>query len=145
LTPNTPAFNRAFLDSPIFQKSVRRNDETAYAIAEVVHGDDDASSNATMRESFGFASSSVESQEHHDQAYSTGQQIGFDIADDDDVSDCEPRQTRFDKLQQEIRDAELAAQLAENKNTSNKRRSTRLAEKDTAKGKHILVTGTVTR
>jgi len=98
-----------------------------------------------MRESFGFASSSVESQENHDQAYLTGQQTGFDIADDNYANDDEPGQTHFDKLQQEIRDAALAAQLAENKNTSSKRRSTRLAEKDTAKGKHILLLGTVMR
>lgn len=54
---------------------------------------------------------------------------------DDGYDSDEPLATQFDKLQQQIRDAELAASLSEEAISGQSRRSTRLALKDVVKGK----------
>lgn len=58
-----------------------------------------------------------------------------DINRDNDSDSDEPLRTQFDQLQQQIKDSELAATLAEEGAVSHQRRSTRLAKKDIVKGK----------
>lgn len=55
-------------------------------------------------------------------------------AEDGSDSD-EPLATQFDKMEQQLRDAELAASLSEEAGSGRSRRSTRLALKDVVKGK----------
>ncbi|KAF2818852.1 hypothetical protein CC86DRAFT_432582 [Ophiobolus disseminans] len=90
LTPSTPGFNDAFMQSPSLQRGLREREDSGYAGAQVLpYGD----------------------------AY----------------ADDEPLLTHFERLQQQIRDAELAAQLVGEQNTTSTRRSTRLTRNDTAK------------
>jgi hypothetical protein len=57
-------------------------------------------------------------------------------ATEKDYSDAdEPLKTQYEKLQEQIRDAELAAALAEGGDNTGKRRSTRIAQKDFVKGR----------
>jgi hypothetical protein len=69
-----------------------------------------------------------------------GQHHGASDGDDgpnaeDGYDSDEPLATQFDKMQQQIRDAELAASLSEEASSGRSRRSTRLALKDVVKGK----------
>jgi hypothetical protein len=74
-----------------------------------------------------------------------GEPMDCDVKNVDDSGDDEPTQTQFDILQQQIRDAELAAKLDEENGTATKRRSSRLAQKDVVKGwNHRLLPGTLT-
>jgi hypothetical protein len=57
------------------------------------------------------------------------------IVEEDDSEVDEPLRTSFDELQQQIKDAELAASLAQDGTTTGQRRSTRIAKNDTVKGK----------
>jgi hypothetical protein len=70
------------------------------------------------------------------------------VVEREDSENDKPLRTQFDELQQQIKDAELAANLAQEGTLTGQRRSTRIAKKDTLKGKlatacHKSVTLTV--
>jgi TATA-binding protein-associated factor Taf7 len=132
LTPSTPDFRDFAAGS--FSNAVDRNDDTAYErssgqasedgvdAAASNNGSDEKSDPDEQREN---STVSVQSQEY--------QRSNHDVDDDEDTDDDEKRlQTQYDVLLQQIRDAELAATLAD---SIGKRRSTRLAKRDVVKGR----------
>jgi hypothetical protein len=60
-----------------------------------------------------------------------------EIEEEEDSEADELVHTQYDRMQREIRDARLAAELWGSLTTSGTRRSTRLARKDTVKGEHF--------
>ncbi|KAH7072095.1 hypothetical protein BKA63DRAFT_474145 [Paraphoma chrysanthemicola] len=57
----------------------------------------------------------------------------IEIDNEDDSETDEPLQTQYERMQREIRDAQLAADLAKDSGVTGARRSTRLAKRETAK------------
>jgi hypothetical protein len=70
---------------------------------------------------------------------------GHEIGEEEDSKTDEPPRTKFDELQQQIKEAELAAILAQEGIINGQRRSTRIAKQDTVKGNFSLVPKSISR
>jgi hypothetical protein len=80
-------------------------------------------------------------QDHEDGIYIVDhkqhQESHNDVDEGDNTDDDEPIQTRFDEMEQHIKDAQIAIQLGQDLDIAGKRRSRRLAKKNVAKGEFV--------
>jgi hypothetical protein len=138
LTPSTPSFSNLDTPLPSFTRHAVDGITKGHGTAQLLsmnENEANETNNGTSLES--TVSSQVPQQqqsifdiplvqEHHE--------LHDSVDNDQYVEIDEPVHTHFDEMQQHIRDAEIAAQVALDCDSSGKRRSTRLARKDIAKG-----------
>jgi hypothetical protein len=133
LTPSTPNFGDFVTRSFAISEDDEAEDTRECMISQAPEDDageatinEGNTKKSDRPEQQGNAVVSVQSQEY--------EQMDCDVEDSEDTDDVEPMQPQFDMLQQQIRDAELAATLIDQTDSPGNRRSTRLARKETVKG-----------
>jgi len=123
LTPSTPDFGRSGIAGPNIQN------------ADADAGDCEGRASDATAQDTNATSTDPEAPKS---SYSKRWRTDIRLVEDDDSEDEQPLQTQFDKMQQQIRDAELAAQVADAEGSSRTRRSTRIATKE-LKGEPVLL------
>jgi hypothetical protein len=138
LTPGTPNICNSIICSPITNNKEREGDPGVHTAITALLDDENKAIEVADGANANGINGSSRLQDHEDGTgivdHKQHQESRNDVDEGDNIDDDEPIQTRFDEMEQHIKDAQIAIQLGQDLDIAGKRRSRRLAKKNVAKG-----------
>ncbi|KAH7084383.1 hypothetical protein FB567DRAFT_80615 [Paraphoma chrysanthemicola] len=138
LTPGTPNFGN-FNTAKATQGSCKVDDRDVINVHQYSTGSDTTVGGAIDMTKDNTAGLHIERQSPRTAQKQPARRGVIEIDSEDDSETDEPLQTQYDRMQREIRDAQLAADLAKDSSVTGARRSTRLATKEAVKEPLVTV------